>query len=74
MDFNNIANMKLSDFENIGKDQYNKGFKAALETVIKLLDKQMCEDFNADNECSHDGCTKFSQLAEGLSGVKNNIA
>ena len=74
MDFNNIANMKLSDFENIGKDQYNKGFRAALETVIKLLDSQICEDFNADNKCSHDGCTKFSQLADGISGVKNNIA
>ena len=74
MDFNSIANMKLSDFENIGKDQYNKGFKAALETVIKLLDKQICEDYMADTACDHDGCPKMSQLAEGLSGVKNNIA
>jgi hypothetical protein len=74
MDFNNIANMKLSDFENIGKDQYNKGFRAALETVIKLLDTQTCEDYLADGDCDHDGCPKLANLAEGLSGVKNNIA
>lgn len=74
MDFNNIANMKLSDFENIGKDQYNKGFRAALETVIKLLDSQICEDYLADTACEHDACQKISNLAEGLSGVKNNIA
>ena len=73
MDINNLANMRLTDFENIGKDQYNKAFRAALETVIKLLDTQICEDYLADTECSHDGCPKLSQLAEGLSGVKNNI-
>jgi hypothetical protein len=74
MDINNLANMRLSDFEQIGKAEYNKGFRAALEVVIKLLDKQICEDFLADNECAHDGCNKFSQLADGISGVKNNIA
>ena len=74
MDINNLANMRLSDFEQIGKVEYNKGFKAALETVIKLLDKQICEDYMADNTCDHDGCSKFSQLADGISGVKNNIA
>lgn len=73
MDFNSLANMRLSDFEQMGKAEYNKGFRAALETVIKLLDTQICEDYLADNECSHDGCPKLSQLAEGLSGVKNNI-
>jgi hypothetical protein len=74
MDINNLANMRLSDFEQIGKIEYNKGFKAALETVIKLLDTQMCEDYLADTICAHDGCAKMSTLAEGLSGVKNNIA
>lgn len=74
MDFNSMANMKLSDFENIGKTKYNEGFRAALETVIKLLDTQICEDYLADTVCEHDGCPKLSQLAEGLSGVKNNIA
>jgi hypothetical protein len=74
MDINNLVNMRLSDFEQIGKVEYNKGFKAALETVIKLLDKQICEDYMADNSCDHDGCSKFSQLAVGISGVKNNIA
>lgn len=74
MDINNLANMKLSDFENIGKDQYNKGFRTALETVIKLLDTQVCEDYAADNDCDHDGCVKIANLAEGLSGVKNNIS
>ncbi len=73
MDFTNMANMKLSDFENIGKDQYNKGFSSALTTVIKLLDSQICEDYLADGECQHDGCVKISQLAEGLMNVKNNI-
>lgn len=74
MDFNNMANMKLSEFENLGKAKYNEGFRAALETVIKLLDSQVCEDYLADTTCEHDGCPKMSQLAEGLSGVKNNIA
>jgi hypothetical protein len=74
MDINNLANMRLSDFEQIGKAEYNKGFRAALETVIKLLDSQICEDYMADNTCNHDGCNKFSQLADGISTVKNNIA
>jgi hypothetical protein len=73
MDINNIANMRLSDFEQIGKAEYNKGFRAALETVIKLLDTQVCEDYMADTACDHDGCPKISSLAEGLAGVKNNI-
>jgi hypothetical protein len=74
MDIKSLANMRLSDFEQIGKAEYDKGFKASLEIVIKLLDKQICEDFMADTACEHDGCPKMSQLAEGLSGVKNNIA
>lgn len=73
MDINNLANMKLSDFEQIGKAEYNKGFRAALETVIKLLDSQTCEDYLADGTCDHDGCPKMATLAEGISGVKNNI-
>jgi hypothetical protein len=73
MDFNNIANMKLSDFENIGKTEYNKGFKAALETVVKLLDTQICDDFKADDACEHTVCSSNSILAEGLMNVKNNI-
>ncbi|MEY4331462.1 MAG: hypothetical protein RLZZ196_200 [Bacteroidota bacterium] len=73
MEFNNLANMKLSDFENIGKAEYNKGFSAALTTVIKLLDSQICENYLADDTCEHDACSKISQLAEGLSNVKNNI-
>jgi hypothetical protein len=73
MDISNFANMKLSDFEQIGKVEYNKGFRAALETVIKLLDTQVCEDYLADTACDHDGCAKISTLAEGISGVKNNI-
>jgi hypothetical protein len=73
MDISNFANMKLSDFEQIGKVEYNKGFRAALETVIKLLDSQICEDYLADTACDDDGCAKISTLAEGLSGVKNNI-
>ena len=73
MDFTNMANMKMSDFENIGKAEYNKGFRAALETVIKLLDTQICEDYLADTVCDQDGCAKICTLAEGMSGVKNNI-
>lgn len=65
--------MKLTDFEQIGKIEYNKGFKAALETVTTLLDKQICEDFLADDVCEHDGCGKFSALAQGIITVKNNI-
>lgn len=65
--------MRLSDFEKIGKEEYNKGFRSALETVIKLLDTQICEDYLADNVCDHDGCVKLAGLAEGLMNVKNNI-
>lgn len=74
MEFSNLANMKLSDFENIGKAEYNKGFAAALETVVKVLDSQICQDYVLDGECQHDGCVKISQVAEGLMNVKNNIA
>ena len=73
MDFSNIANMKMSDFENIGKAEYNKGFSAALETVVKLLDTQICTDFKADDTCEHEVCSSNSTLAEGLMNVKNNI-
>jgi hypothetical protein len=72
MDINNLANMRLSDFENIGKDQYNKGFVAALTVVTKLLSDQICEDFLADGVCEHDGCSKFYELSEGISLVKDN--
>lgn len=73
MDINNFANMKLSDFENIGKDQYNKGFAAALGTVVKLLGNQICEDFNMDNTCEHDKCSTLYELSEGLEAVKRNL-
>lgn len=73
MDINNLANMRLSDFEQIGKAEYNKGFRSALETVIKLLDKQVCETYLADDTCEHDGCRKFSELSQGIITVKNNI-
>jgi hypothetical protein len=73
MDINSIANMKLSDFENIGKDQYNKGFSAALTIVVKLLSNQICEDYNADGQCSHDKCPAFFELSEGLNAAKNNV-
>jgi hypothetical protein len=73
MDINNLANMKLSDFENIGKDQYNKGFGAALTTVVKLLGNQVCEDYNADGTCEHDKCSTLNELAEGLEAVKRNL-
>ena len=73
MDINNIANMKLTDFENIGKDQYNKGFVDALTTVVKLLANQICEDFNMDNECEHEKCSILSELSEGLEAVKRNL-
>ena len=73
MDISNLANMKLSDFENIGKDEYNKGFRAALVTTIGLLANQICEDYNADGVCEHDKCPVLYELSEGLSSVKNNI-
>jgi hypothetical protein len=73
MDFNSIANMKLSDFENLGQDQYNKGFGAALSTVITILGRQICEDYNADGECEHDKCPAFYELSEGLEAAKRNL-
>jgi hypothetical protein len=73
MDINNFANMKLSDFENIGKDQYNKGFAEALGTVVRLLANQICEDFNMDNTCEHEKCSTLYELSEGLEAVKRNL-
>ena len=65
--------MKISDFENIGKEQYNKGFASALITVIKLLSSQICEDYNADGSCDHDKCPAFFEISEGLNSVKNSF-
>jgi hypothetical protein len=73
MDIKNIANMKISDFENIGKDQYNKGFGDALGTVTKLLTSQICEEFNMDSECEHDKCSAFYELSEGLDAVRRGL-
>ena len=73
MDINNLANMRLSDFEQMGQKEYNRGFRVALETVIKILDKQPCDTYRADDECEHEACGYASQLAEGLMSVKNNI-
>lgn len=71
MDFNNIANMKLTDFENLSKDQYNKGFSEALGIVVKLLSGQICEDYNADGFCEHDGCKKLYELSDGIASVRS---
>jgi hypothetical protein len=65
--------MKLSDFQNIGKEQYNKGFSDALATVVKLLSSQICEDFNMDSTCEHDPCPALYELSEGLGAVKRNF-
>jgi hypothetical protein len=65
--------MKMSDFENIGKDQYVKGFGVALSTVIKLLANQICEDYNADGYCEHDKCPVLNELSEGLEAAKRNL-
>jgi hypothetical protein len=73
MDINNLANMRLSDFQNIGKEQYNKGFSDALGTVVKLLSSQICEDFNMDSLCEHDKCPALYELSEGLQVVKRNF-
>lgn len=73
MDINNIANMKLSDFENIGKDQYNKGFGDALITVIKLIDNRICFDYKADNTCEHAVCFQNDELVQGLEAAKRNL-
>ena len=73
MDIKNLANMKLSDFENVGKDQYNKGFSAALATVVKLLASQICEDYNADGVCEHDKCPALYDLSEGMETVRRSI-
>jgi hypothetical protein len=73
MDFNSLSNMKLSDFENIGKVEYNKGFGSALDTVVKLLGNRICEDYNADGVCKHGECPVLYELSEGLAAVKGNL-
>lgn len=66
--------MKLSDFENIGKAEYNKGFGDALSTVIKLLDNQICFDHKADGVCEHSLCHGNAELMEGLEGARRNLS
>jgi hypothetical protein len=73
MDINSLGNIRLSDFEQLGAQEYNRGFRVALETVIKILDKKPCEDYVADNECEHDVCQYAAELAEGLMNVKNKV-
>ena len=73
MDIKSLANMRLEDFNKIGEQEYNRGFRAALETVIKILDKKPCDDYQADNICEHGECAYAAELATGLMGVKNNI-
>ena len=73
MDINSLTNMKLSDFENIGKAEYDKGFADALTTVIKLLSNQICEDFNADSFCEHEKCGTLNELSQGLESVRRNL-
>lgn len=73
MDFSNMANMKLSDFENIGKEQYNKGFAAALTIVVNILNKPICEEYLADGECEHDICPQNTEIAEGLKNAIRNV-
>lgn len=74
MDFNNIANMKLADFEKWGQTEYNKGYKAALITMSKLLSDKICEDFNADGKCEHDLCKQNFEISNGLDKAISNIA
>lgn len=73
MDFSNLANMKLSDFENIGKQKYNEGFAAALTIVIKILNKSICDDYIADGACEHQVCPHNTEIAEGLENAKRNL-
>lgn len=63
-------NMKMSDFEKIGKVEYNKGRNDALTKVIKLLQDRICEDYNADGACEHQVCQQNFELVEGLETVK----
>lgn len=72
--FNDIANMKLSDFENIGQAKYNEGFKNALTTVVKLLNSRICEDYNADGACEHELCKQNDELSNGIEGVIRSVS
>lgn len=65
-------NMKLSDFENMGQTERNKGYVEALTIVIKLLNDRICTDFNADGVCEHEVCPQNYEMAEGLELVKRN--
>jgi hypothetical protein len=73
VDFSSLANMKLSDFENIGQAKYNEGFKAALTVVTKILNKSICEDYLADGECEHTICPHNTEIIEGLENAKRNL-
>lgn len=73
MDFSSMANMKLTDFENLGKIEYDKGFKAALLTVIKVVNNRICFDYNADGTCEHQVCFSNAELVEGLESALRNL-
>ena len=66
--------MRLADFEQMGKIQYNNGFKAAMEAVIKLMEQQIPEECLNDDNCSDPGYAKMQEVLEGIKLAKSNIS
>jgi len=73
MDINNLANMRLTDFEQLGKAQYNSGFVAAMDAMIKLLEDQTEENCIAGESCSDPGYDKMLEIIEGLKIARLNL-
>jgi hypothetical protein len=74
MDINNLANMRLADFEQLNKAQYDKGFVAAMDAMIKLLESQTEDNCVAGENCSDPGYDKMLEILEGLKIARSNLA
>ena len=74
MDINSLANMRLTDFEQLNKAQYDKGFAAAMDAMIKLLEGQIEDNCLAGESCSDAGYDKMAEILEGLKVARSNLA
>jgi hypothetical protein len=74
MDINSLANMRLTDFEQLNKAQYDKGFAAAMDAMTKLLESQIADNCLAGEGCSDPGYDKMAEILEGLKVARLNLA
>lgn len=74
MDMNKLANMRLTDFEQLTKAQYNEGYGAAMDTMIRVLEEQLSENCIAGEGCSDPGYDKMEEILTGLKTARSRLA